>query len=123
MVDRCRRVQAASQPMPWPVKDLISMRLEFVSLAGQSDANVRQLCRRFGVGPTTAYKWLSRFEDWGAEALTDRSRRPQQSPARTQAAVEEKIVHLRRTHPAWGARKLRKRLEVLGHTGLPATST
>src|ERR1044072_4030848 len=123
MVDRCLPVQAACPPMPWPVKDLISMRLEFVSLARQPESNVRQLCRRFGVSPTTAYKWLSRFENAGVKALADRSRRPQQSPARTEPEVEEKIVRLRRAHPAWGARKLRKRLEVLGHTELPATST
>jgi transposase InsO family protein len=109
--------------MPWPVKDLISVRLEFVCLARQPDANVRQLCRRFGVSPTIAYKWLARFAQSGPEALRDRSRRPQQSPARTQTAMEEKIVTLRRAHPVWGARKLRKRLGTLGHTELPATST
>jgi transposase-like protein len=109
--------------MPWPVKDLISMRLEFVSLARQPEANVRQLCRRFGLSPTIAYKWLARFEEGGLEALRDQSRRPKQSPARTAAALEEKIVTLRRAHPAWGARKLRKRLQTLGATELPATST
>jgi transposase InsO family protein len=123
MVDRCLRMQAASQSMPWPVKDLISVRLEFVSLARQPEANVRQLCRRFGVSPTIAYKWLARFAESGSAALANRSRRPQQSPGRTPAAMEEKIVGLRRSHPAWGARKLRKRLEVLGHSELPATST
>jgi len=99
------------------------MRLEFVSLARQPDANVRQLCRRFRVSPTVAYKWLARFEQGGRAALADRSRRPRQSPARTAAATEERIVALRRAHPAWGARKLRQRLMTLGHTALPATST
>jgi len=109
--------------MPWPVKDLISVRLEFVSLARQPDANMRQLCRRFGLSPTIAYKWLARFKQGGLEALGDHSRRPKQSPARTAAPLEEKIVTLRRAHPAWGARKLRKRLQTLGATELPATST
>jgi transposase-like protein len=40
--------------MPWPVKDLISVRLELVNLVTQPDANVRRLCRRFGVSPTMA---------------------------------------------------------------------
>lgn len=109
--------------MPWPVKDLISVRLEFVSLARQPDANVRQLCRRFGLSPTIAYKWLARFAQGGLEALRDHSRRPKQSPARTPAAQEEKIVALRRAHPAWGAHKLHQRLATLGATELPATST
>jgi transposase InsO family protein len=109
--------------MPWPVKDLINVRIEFVNLAVQPDANVRQLCRRFDISPTVAYKWLARYESGGLSALADRSRRPQGSPSRTDKQVEQQIVALRQDHPAWGARKLRRRLLDLGHTGLPATST
>ena len=109
--------------MPWPVKDLISVRLEFVHLARLPDANVRQLCRRFGLSPTVGYKWLARFAAGGADALADRSRRPAASPKRTAAAVEAAVVALRRAHPAWGARKLRRRLLDLGHPGLPTPST
>jgi len=109
--------------MPWPVKDLLSVRLEFVNLARQPGANVRQLCRRFGISPTVGYKWLERYESEGLKGLLDRSRRPQSSPAKTDPAVEELLVALRRKHPAWGARKLRRRLQDLGHADLPATST
>jgi transposase InsO family protein len=110
-------------PMPWPVKNLINVRLEFVNLALQSNANVRQLCRRFAISPTVAYKWLDRYESGGVEGLVDRSRRPQHSPAKTADGVEEQVVSLRREHPAWGARKLRRRLQNIGQVDLPATST
>jgi transposase InsO family protein len=109
--------------MPWLVKDLVNIRFEFVNLARQPGANVRQLCRRFGISPTVAYKWPERYENSGVEGLTNRSRRPQSSPTRTQSAVEEWVVALRREHPAWGARKLRRRLQDLGYADLPATST
>jgi transposase InsO family protein len=105
------------------VKDLLAMRFEFVSLARQPDANIRLLCRRFNISPTVGYKWLERFETGGATALANRSRRPRQSPQRTDLALETLVVDLRRQHPAWGARKLRARLAALGHAGLPATST
>jgi transposase InsO family protein len=110
-------------PMPWPVKNLIHVRLEFVNLALQPDANVRQLCRRFGISPTVGYKWLERFKREGSGGLGNRSRRPQRSPDRTEPALEEKVVALRQAHPAWGARKLRRRLQDLGADDLPATST
>jgi transposase InsO family protein len=110
-------------PMPWPVKNLIHVRVEFVNLALQPDANVRQLCRRFGISPTVGYKWLDRFKREGPQGLADQSRRPKTSPERTEAVVEEKIVTLRREHPAWGARKLRRRLQDLGECDLPAIST
>ena len=48
--------------MPWSVNDLMSVRMEFVQLASQPEANVRQLCRRYGISPTVGYKWLERFE-------------------------------------------------------------
>ena len=41
-----------------------------------------------------------------------------ESPKRTAAAVEAKIVSLRGAHPAWGARKLRRRLSDVGRGGL-----
>jgi len=109
--------------MPWLVNDLVTVRFEFVSLAREPNSNVRQLCRRFKISPTVGYKWLERFERGGWEALHDRSRRPQSSPKRTDPTLEEPIVSLRRQHPAWGARKLRRRLQDLGHQDLPATST
>jgi len=109
--------------MPWPVKELIQVRLEFVNLALQPGANVRQLCRRFGISPTVAYKWWRRYQSGGLEALADQSRRPHSSPGQTGEEVAAQVVALRREHPAWGARKLRRRLQDLGLAAPPATST
>jgi len=109
--------------MPWRSHSTMSLRLEFVQRALDEGANVRALCRAFEVSPKTAYKWLRRYEQSGAEALSDQSRRPHASPNRTSAELEERIVALRRQHPDWGARKLRRRLLVLGASALPAPST
>jgi len=119
----CRASRQCVATMPWPVKDLLNTRLEFVNLALQPDMNMRQLCRRFGISPTVGYRWLARYEAEGREGLADRSRRPQSSPGRTHSTIEERVVALRRAHPAWGSRKLRRRLQDLGHADLPATST
>jgi transposase InsO family protein len=109
--------------MPWPVKTLLTMRQEFVSLANLEGANIRELCRRFEISPTVAYKWLQRYRQEGLSGLANRSRRPRYSPRQTPSTVEGLVVGLRREHPAWGARKLRRRLQDLGHRELPATST
>lgn len=106
--------------MPWQERSTMRLRDEFVHLAQQDGANVRQLSRRFGISPTTGYKWLARSEQH--QPMSDRSRRPHQSPGRCAAGVEATIVALRARHPAWGARKLAHRLEVLGHA-VPAVST
>ena len=69
--------------MPWRTSSAMSQRHEFVMLASQEQANIRQLCGRFGIGPATAYKWLHRFEAHGLPGLEELSRRPQHSPNRT----------------------------------------
>jgi transposase InsO family protein len=109
--------------MPWRISSTMSERHEFVLLAAQEKANIRQLCQRFGVSSATAYKWLHRFEVDGLSGLEDLSRRPHHSPARTAQELERAVTALRRKHPAWGCRKLRRRLLDLGHQIVPSAST
>jgi transposase InsO family protein len=92
--------------MPWKVRDLMSSRLEFIRLATQEDANVARLCRQLGISRKTGNKWLARFRLEGEAGLCDRSRRPRRSPERTEAAIEERVLAVRRAHPAWGGRKI-----------------
>lgn len=107
--------------MPWQEVSKVSLRQEFVMLATVERVNRAALCRRFGISRKTGYKWLERAQ--GAEALADRSRRPHASPTHTGEAIERAILRLRDSHPGWGARKLRRRLQDLGWSGLPAPST
>jgi len=109
--------------MPWSPKDLMSLRHEFVLLARQPNANIRELCRRFDISPATAYKLLKRYAEQGQAGLADQSRRPRNSPARTALQMEQAIVTLREEHPAWGGRKIAARLHQLGHTDVPPPST
>jgi transposase InsO family protein len=109
--------------MPWNEVSTVSLRLEFVTLALAEGANVRELCRRYGVSPQTAYKWIARFRAGGPSALADRSRRPALSPRRCPEPLEAEVLRLRDAHPAWGGRKLRARLIATGHAGVPAAST
>jgi transposase InsO family protein len=99
----------------------MEQRREFVRLAMQVEANRRELCRRFGIHPETAYKWLGRFANGDGE-LADRSRRPHTSPGRSDAAMEAKVLSVRADHPAWGARKIAHCLARAG-THPPAHST
>ena len=59
----------------------------------------------------------------GAAALADQSRRPRRSPRATPGPPVAAVLALRAEHPSWGPRKLRRRLEDLGHVDLPARST
>jgi transposase InsO family protein len=106
--------------MPWREVSVMDQRREFVRLAMQEGANRRELCRRFNIHPDTGYKWLARWQ--ADQDVGDRSRRPHSSPGQIDRGLEERILSVRDTHPAWGARKI---AHCLKRDGLrsPAVST
>ncbi len=109
--------------MPWREANAMSLRLDFVTRAGHEAANVRALCREFGISPNTAYKWLVRYQAAGPAGLADRSRRPNAVRADTPPGREQLVLATRQAHPAWGGRKLKAYLEQAGYADVPAAST
>ena len=97
--------------MPFRGTSVMDHKQEFVRLASLEGANVSLLCQRFGIGRTCGYKLLKRFLLEGDAGLEERSRKPLASPMRSAAAAEAAVVALRQRHPAWGGRKISKRLE------------
>jgi transposase InsO family protein len=108
--------------MPWREVSLMDQRQEFVRLFQQPGVNRRELCRRFGISPKAAYKWLARGSAEDKDWAGDRSRRPHLSPARSTEEIEAAVLRIRDSHPAWGARKIHRRLAAQ-YASLPATST
>ena len=78
--------------MPFHEVSRMDARLEFVMLASEEGANVRRLCRRFGISPTTGYKWLERWRIDRMAGLQEQSRRPQHSPLRSAMAMEDAVA-------------------------------
>ena len=109
--------------MPWKESTPMSQRQEFVLLASNPSINFSELCQRFGISRKTGYKWRGRHQSHGLAGLEDQSRRPLNSPGKTSAQVEQKVVEIRRQNRAWGGRTIRARLEALGEADLPAAST
>lgn len=109
--------------MPWPTCDTMTLKRDFVELALRDGANVRELCRRFLITAPTAYKWLGRYREHGAEGLEERPRSPARSPGKTAAEMEARIVEARHRHPAWGGRKIRHWLLNRGIAAVPSAST
>ncbi len=107
--------------MAWKETTSMTLRTEFTALAQSHGVSVSELGRRFGISRKTAYKWLARVR--ADEPMTDRSRRPQSSPTRTDEAIEQALVELRRAHPCWGGRKLHQVLIDRHQTNVPAPST
>ena len=82
---------------------------------------VSDLCRKYEISRKTGYKWIKRAAE--GLLLCDQSRRPHQQPSKTAENIEQQIVQMRLTHPAWGGRTIRAALESAGVKGLPSDKT
>lgn len=102
----------------------VKAKREFIALAMAEGVrvNIRELCRRFGISPTSAYALLKRYRVEGADAFDARSRRPRRSPTKTRDAVEAAVLELRdATH--WGSRKISHVLRRDVDEAMPPRST
>jgi len=106
--------------LPWENKTVEQQREEFARRARET-TNFSALCREYEITRRTGYKWLERAEK--GEALTDRSHAPQQPPGKTKPEIEQKVLAVRKAHPAWGGKKIRKVLENQGLEELPCVKT
>ena len=110
--------------MPFREVSVMDRKREFVVFAAAEGANVRELCRRFGISPTTGYELLERYRGRGMAGLVEQSRRPKTSPRRTSAAIEARVIAVRdRSNNVWGGRKIKRALEDRGEADAPAAST
>jgi transposase InsO family protein len=92
--------------MAWKTMDVQEQKVRFVVAATRRERSLTALCEEFGISRPTGYLWWKRYEEAGLAGIAERSRRPQRSPQRTAAEVEQRVVELRQRYPDWGARKL-----------------
>ena len=89
--------------MPWKESSVMDERLRFVARLLEGEA-MTDLCVEFGISRKTGYKIYDRYKESGAEALTDRSRRPWRYANQLPPQLEAQIVGLKHDKPHWGAR-------------------
>jgi putative transposase len=111
--------------VPWKETCIVDQRLEFIAaVKADPRGNFTRLCERFGITRQTGYALLERYRERGAEGLQDRPPRAQQCPHRTDAAVEDRVVEMRKKHWDEGPKKLVERLAVAyPQVQWPAAST
>lgn len=95
--------------MPWRESNKVDEKLKFVARLLEGE-KMTALCREFGISRKTGYKILSRYEDSGLEALTDRNRRPYRQANQLPFQIEQTILQIKNEKPHWGAPKIRERL-------------
>jgi transposase InsO family protein len=58
---------------------------------------VAHAAKAMGISRQCAHRWVNRYRTLGEAGLADRSSRPQRSPSRTAAGVEQQVLQLRQT--------------------------
>ena len=92
--------------MPWKQTNGMEERIRYVVRAERASGSLNELSAEFGIHRTTGWRWRQRLQQVGRiEELAERSRRPLRSPRQTGAALQQRIVELRRQY-GWGALKL-----------------
>ena len=86
--------------------DIQEQRVQFVVAANRREKSLTALCQEFGISRPTGTLWRERYQQAGLAGIAERRRRPRQSPARTVAKLEQRVVEVRQRYPDWGARKL-----------------
>jgi transposase InsO family protein len=100
----------------------MDQRVEFVLRAKEGEETIAELCREYGISRPTGYLWLNRYEAVGSvSGLAERSRRPLQSPQRTDQKIAAAVLALR-DKTGWGGPKIAKALKRQGVTVAPATA-
>jgi transposase InsO family protein len=97
--------------MPWKVSGVVELRKRFVLDYLSGMWTMAELCRREGISRPSGYELVRRYETSGGAGLLDRSRAPRRHPNQTAEAIEAAVLALRRRHPSWGPKKLRRVLQ------------
>lgn len=110
--------------MPFKETCRMEERIRMLSDYQTGNWSVSDLCRRYGICRDTFYAWRKRQQSDDPDWFADRSHAPHHCPHRTEPALVETIVSLRRRFPHWGPRKLMAVLERRHpESGWPAAST
>lgn len=100
----------------------VEQRYDAVVAVIRDGMGVSEVAEKFGVHRDTVYVWMARYEAGGLDGLVDRSHRPHRSPLQMAAAIEARVLELRRLHAYWGPMSIRHRLEREGVDPLPSVS-
>jgi len=110
--------------MPWIVSGVLEKRKDFLADFVSGDWTMSELCRMHGISRPTGYAVLARYAACGEAGLAARSHAAERHPNQTPAEIEDLVLSLRRAHPLWGPRPLKKVLEDRNpQLVIPAAST
>ena len=93
--------------MPWQESSMLDAKIRFIAAWERSEVSFSELCRQHEISRKTGYKLIGRYEAEGADGLKELSRALRHHPNAVPEALAAAILEVRRSHPTWGAKKIR----------------
>jgi putative transposase len=93
--------------MPWRESSMLDAKIMFIATWEKSDVSFSELCRQHEISRKTGYKLIGRYEAEGVDGLKELSRAPRHHPNAVPEPLAAAILEVRRSHPTWGAKKIR----------------
>ena len=110
--------------MPWKETCAMDQKIELIGDWLKDEHTVKELGEHYQVSRKTIYKWVSRYNAGGAEALLDASRAPHAHPNATPPEIVSQLIETKLKHKPWGPKKVVRWLENnCPDTSWPAPST
>lgn len=97
--------------MPFMGTSVMDERVRFCVAVERAEGSMAELCRRFGISRKTGYQTMERWRRLGAAGLAPRSHAPLNHPQAIDGERREMILAVRRKHPTWGPKKVKRYLE------------
>ena len=103
--------------MAWKETHVMNERMKFIEEWQAGGHSLAELCRCHGVSRKTGYKFIELLFGGGA-GRARWSRAPHHHPNAIDERRELAILALQAKHPTWGAKKLKRWLDVPSTTGV-----
>lgn len=92
--------------MPWNETNAMEQRIQFIQDWLRRTHHLSDLCALYAISRKSAYKWIDRYMNDGADWAMDRTHEAALVHNRTSPEVEHALLQMRLLHRTWGARKL-----------------
>lgn len=97
--------------MPWKVINPMDLKTQLVTDHSQQRYSITDLSQKYGISRPTVYKWLTRYEQFGADGLNEKSRAPKNCPHRTSEKILNLLIQEKLENRKRGPRKVRAKLK------------
>jgi len=92
--------------MTWKETCAMNEKVQMIGDLLKGEHTISEIVEHYRVSRKTVYKWISRYETGGVEALQEGSRAPYSHPNATAPKIVSKIIWTKLRHGSWGPKKV-----------------